>query len=117
MKKFMLIAACLLLTLVAFAQDDVTVTQILADRDGFDGKSVVVTGEVHQFHTHTLKDGTPYTTFMLSDGQKKVRVFLHQQAEVKGARVKVTGSYGKKDRKIVNYILRNGVLAEKVEKL
>ncbi len=103
--------------LPAYAQGSVSVEDIVRDPDRYDGRMVVVVGNINSYRERVSRRGNPYTTFRLEDGGFSVAVFVWgHQGLSNGKRVRVTGMF-QKVKRVGQYTFYNEISADQVELL
>ncbi len=65
----------ILLTSLAWAGEKVSVADLLQNPERYDGKTVIVEGEITSYQEKISRQGNPYTTFRLEDNGFSVAVF------------------------------------------
>ncbi len=71
-----------------------TIAEIIANPDMFDGKMVSVEGKVQYLNQKTSQKGNPYTTFRISQENKRLAVHSFGKLSLKdGDYAKVVGRY------------------------
>jgi hypothetical protein len=97
-------ATCILgLVLVAQAAP-LSVSELLADFDRFNGQPVTVTGTISNFRGNTLRRGGPVYTFDLSDGMDTVHVIMFAKPSCQSGAATIEGTFqGVKQRVKVTY--------------
>jgi hypothetical protein len=99
---------------LAARADLVTVKDLLAQRDKWHGRAVVVSGTVSQLDAKTSQKGNPYYTFVLTEGLASVNVFSYGSPQIRDtSRVQVEGTYLKVNR-VGRYTFHNQVNARRI---
>ena len=92
--------------------------KILADKNSYDGKEVLVAGTVSaDLKLKKSKSGKDYTTFsLLGDSGRRIKIFYWGKLKLQGGqKVKVTGTYHKV-KKLKEYTFRNEIEATEIAK-
>lgn len=77
---------------------ETTIKEIVADKNSYDGKEVLVSGTVSaNLKFKTIKGGKDYTTFsLLGDSGGRINIFIWGKLKLQGGqKVRVTGIYHK----------------------
>jgi hypothetical protein len=78
----------------AYAQVNVSISDILSNPEKYDGKYVQVTGKCANIHYKVSKKGNSYTVFELVDSGGSIKVFSFNHIGIsEGDRVMVNGIY------------------------
>jgi hypothetical protein len=108
--------AVFVFALPGLAQVSTTVQALQKHPDQYDGKVVIVTGNILNYRERVSGRGNPYTTFTLTD-QGSVAIFAWQnQGLHAGMRVRVTGTFSKV-RHVGQYVFYNEIEASRIETL
>lgn len=105
-----------LLVSSAYPAIEITIGDILQNKDRYDGKEVSVSGTISKLKFKTSKAGSEYTTFsLIGDSGGSINVFIWGQSKLKaGQKVKVTGTY-RKVKKVYRYTFYNEIEAVEVK--
>ena len=99
-------AACILCLVLVAQAAPLSVSELLADPDRFNGQPVTVTGTLRNFRGNPLRRGGPVYTFDLSDGTETVHVTMFTKPPCQSGAATVEGTFqGVKRRVKVNYPL------------
>ena len=122
LKKILVImvAGALLQSTAAIIQaDDLDseIERIVSNPVYYDGREVVVEGEVKKIKYTTSSSGNPYTLFnLLDDEENSVGVYTKGRIPIfKGAKVRVIGKF-KKEKRYAIFKFKNVIKAKEVEK-
>lgn len=122
LKKILVImvAGALLQSTAAIIQaDDLDseIERIVSNPVYYDGREVVVEGEVKKIKYTTSSSGNPYTLFnLLDDEENSVGVYSKGRIPIfKGAKVRVIGKF-KKEKRYAIFKFKNVIKAKEVEK-
>ncbi len=103
----------LLFSPLALAQSEVTVSDLLANSEKYDYKTVVVKGKVKDLKHKVSKRGNPYTVFYIEDKSSMVSVFSFGTLKIKnGDYVRVEGIFRRENR-VGQYIFYNEIDASR----
>jgi hypothetical protein len=110
----------LVLTVLLFgrfgdAAMETTIDKILADKNAYDGKDVLVSGVVSNLKFKKSTGGSEYTTFSLTgESGKSIQVFFLGQYKLKSKqKVNVSGIF-RKSAKVGRSILHNEIEAKEI---
>ena len=94
-----------------------TIERIVSNPINYDGKEVVVEGQVKKIKYTTSSSGAPYTLFKLHDGDEStVGVYTKGRIEItEGSKVRVMGKFNKEKRYAI-FKFKNVIKAKDVEK-
>ena len=94
-----------------------TIERIVSNPINYDGKEVVVEGQVKKIKYTTSSSGAPYTLFKLHDGDEStVGVYTKGRIEItEGSKVRVMGKFNKEKRYAI-FKFKNVIKAKGVEK-
>jgi len=107
----------ILLASLAWAGEKVSVEALLQNPERYDGKTVIVEGEITSYQEKVSRRGNPYTTFRLEDNGFSVAVFARDHLGLKdGLRVRVSGVF-QKVKQVGRYTFYNEISADKVQLL
>jgi hypothetical protein len=89
--------------------------KIVADKDSYDGKEVLVSGKISNLKFKTARGGKNYTTFVLvGESGGRINVITPEQPKLKpGQKVTVTGVY-RKAKKVGTSTFRNEIEATEI---
>jgi hypothetical protein len=89
--------------------------KIVADKDSYDGKEVLVSGKISNLKFKTARGGKNYTTFVLvGESGGRINVITSEQPKLKpGQKVKVTGVY-RKTKRVGTSTFRNEIEATEI---
>ena len=88
-------ATLIRLGLALFAQAaPLSVSELLANSDRFNGQPVTVTGTISNFRGNPLRRGSPLYTFDLSDGAETVHVRAFAKPPCQSGAATVEGTFG-----------------------
>lgn len=93
------------------------IERILSNPAYYDGKEVLVEGEVKKIKYTTSSSGNPYTLFKLHDDEENsVGVYTKGRIPIsKGVKVKVMGKF-KKEKRYAIFKFKNIIKAKEVER-
>ena len=93
------------------------IERIVSNPVYYDGREVVVEGEVKKIKYTTSSSGNPYTLFNLHDDEENsVGVYTKGRIPIfKGAKVRVMGKF-KKEKRYAIFKFKNVIKAKEVEK-
>ena len=93
---------------------DGTITAILADPAGHDGRAVTLSGTVSQLDPRVSRRGNAYYTFKLDDGSARITIYSSGQPSCPaGSRVTVDGEF-RHVKKVSGYTFHDQVDARRV---
>ena len=112
----LLILLILLWIQVPIAAEKVSVQEIIANPDRYDGQEVSIQGKATKIKAKTSKKGNEYTTFTLRDESGKgMSIFTYGHLPIRdGQKVTVTGIY-QKVKKVGKYTFYNEVEARDIK--
>ncbi len=117
MKWVMQVVIMILLASLAWAGEKVSVEALLQNPERYDGKTVIVEGEITSYQEKLSRRDNPYTTFRLEDNGSSVAVFARGHLGLKdGLRVRVSGVF-QKVKQVAQYTFYNEISADKVQLL
>jgi hypothetical protein len=95
---------------------ETTVEEIMANRDSYDGKEVMVYGAVSTPRFKSSRHGKPYMTLpLLGDSKGRINVLFWGNMKLKtGKKVRVTGIY-RKIMEMGKYTFRDVIEASEIE--
>jgi hypothetical protein len=93
------------------------IERIVSNPVNYDGKEVVVEGQVKKIKYTTSSSGDPYTLFKLHDGDEStVGVYTKGRVQIsEGSKVRVMGKFNKEKRYAI-FKFKNVIKAKDVEK-
>ena len=93
------------------------IERIVSNPINYDGKEVVVEGQVKKIKYTTSSSGDPYTLFKLHDGDEStVGVYTKGRIQIsEGSKVRVMGKFNKEKRYAI-FKFKNVIKAKDVEK-
>jgi DNA polymerase III alpha subunit len=91
----LILVAAVVPTDAAYAQVTTTPSEILANRDQFDGQMVTIEGTMTNLRQRVTRYGDPYYKFDLSDGTQAIRVVSLGRAPCQSGAVTVEGTFVK----------------------
>ena len=96
---------------------DSEIERIVSNPVYYDGREVVVEGEVKKIKYTTSSSGNPYTLFnLLDDEENSVGVYSKGRIPIfKGTKVRVIGKF-KKEKRYAIFKFKNVIKAKEVEK-
>ncbi len=107
----------ILLASLAWAGEKVSVAALLQNPERYDGKTVIVEGQITSYQEKFSRRGNPYTTFRLEDNGFSVAVFAWGHLGLKdGVRVRVSGVF-QRVKQVGRYTFYNEISADKVQLL
>jgi len=115
----LIVAGALNLQFAAFADDDIesSIERVISNPLYYDGKEVVVEGEVEKIKYTTSSSGNHYTLFKLNDDeQNSIGVYTKGRLPIsEGSKVRVMGKF-KKEKRYAIFKFKNVIKAKEVEK-
>lgn len=95
---------------------NLTISEILSNKEIYDGKKVIVSGKIYRIKRKTSKSGNEYTTFTLVDGLNSINVFIFGHPEIlENEKITVIGVY-QKEKTVSGYTYYNEIEAEEIVK-
>lgn len=95
---------------------NLTISEILSNKEIYDGKKVTVSGKIYGVKKKVSKSGNEYTTFTLVDNSDRINVFIFGHPEISdGLDATVYGTY-RKEKTVSGYKYYNEIEAENVLK-
>ena len=93
-------ATCILGVLLVAQAAPLSVSELLAGADRFNGQPVTVTGTMSNFRANRLRRGGPIYTFDLSDGIESVHVIMFTQPTCQSGAATVEGTFQAVQRRV-----------------
>jgi len=117
MKWAIQVVIMILLASLAWAEEKVSIEALLQNLERYDGKTVIVEGEITSYQEKISRRGNPYTTFRLKDNGSSVAVFARGHLGLKdGLQVQVIGVF-QRVKQVGRDTFYNEISADKVQLL